>query len=470
MYFPFSRQSIDFPFFSRFLLHLPLAVVSSIAGNTTTIGPYEIFVRDLVAVDGVDTNEIPLIDSNGCPTEMAIMTSISKFSKSSKKLRTTFEAFKFPASDTVQFRALITPCLSSCKPVQCTLLNAETGVNQEFVSYGRRRRRRRDDAHPFSHSFPPPSSGGRGITDTMYATLGTPDEETVRSARSSDDPSPDVVVVGAIRITENFAAFESGKQEDGGSGSRPPHDDAASVARDGDDDASSGGGGRTGNSWRLSSRSGSDSASASSSSSSSKLRPSGNEGRSRSQSTSRSLDDCSNMMGLIIACVIFLTGQSVLLLVWIYLYRMSGVYRSKFFASAFSLPSHSPSSCRSVLTNTHVTHSPMQHQQKVPTYGVLQSGSKSFPHCYSFPFALSPATGSQFQAPADPDRHVQSKITTTRTSMQSAVRSLAPVKPGTSALSSPSSSSRSSPSSHMVVPSSSLKVSDMMSKRSFNHP
>ncbi|KAJ8952870.1 hypothetical protein NQ318_006486 [Aromia moschata] len=35
--------------------------------------PYEIFVRELVAMDGVDSSEIVLIDSDGCPTDHFIM-------------------------------------------------------------------------------------------------------------------------------------------------------------------------------------------------------------------------------------------------------------------------------------------------------------------------------------------------------------------------------------------------------------
>lgn len=46
--------------------------------------PYEIFVRELVAMDGVDSSEIVLIDSNGCPTDHFIMGPIYKSSESGK--------------------------------------------------------------------------------------------------------------------------------------------------------------------------------------------------------------------------------------------------------------------------------------------------------------------------------------------------------------------------------------------------
>lgn len=40
--------------------------------------PYEIFVRDLVAMDGADSSEIVLIDSEGCPTDHFIMGPLFK--------------------------------------------------------------------------------------------------------------------------------------------------------------------------------------------------------------------------------------------------------------------------------------------------------------------------------------------------------------------------------------------------------
>lgn len=46
--------------------------------------PYEIFVRELVAMDGVDSSEIVLIDSRGCPTDHVIMGPLYKSSSSAK--------------------------------------------------------------------------------------------------------------------------------------------------------------------------------------------------------------------------------------------------------------------------------------------------------------------------------------------------------------------------------------------------
>ncbi|KAJ8682131.1 hypothetical protein QAD02_017923 [Eretmocerus hayati] len=103
--------------------------------------PYEIFVRELVAMDGVDSSEIVLIDSRGCPTDHVIMGPLYKSSNSGKILLSHFDAFKFPSSEVVQFRALVTPCMPSCEPVQCDQ-EESTGELRSVISFGRRRRRR----------------------------------------------------------------------------------------------------------------------------------------------------------------------------------------------------------------------------------------------------------------------------------------------------------------------------------------
>ena len=69
------------------------------------------FVRELIAKDGNDQNEIVLLDSNGCPTEGQIMGPLAKHQDDPKSLKANFDAFKFPTSDVVQFRALVTPCM-----------------------------------------------------------------------------------------------------------------------------------------------------------------------------------------------------------------------------------------------------------------------------------------------------------------------------------------------------------------------
>lgn len=52
-----------------------------------------------------------------------------------------FDAFKFPSSEVVQFRALVTPCMPSCEPVQCDQ-EESTGELRSVISFGKRRRRR----------------------------------------------------------------------------------------------------------------------------------------------------------------------------------------------------------------------------------------------------------------------------------------------------------------------------------------
>jgi len=100
--------------------------------------PYELFVRELVAMDGKDTSEILLIDSRGCPTDYSILGIVQTVT-SARTLQTNFDAFKFPTSDLVQFRALVTPCIPRCEPVVCTPPGYPP---RNLNSYGRRRRRR----------------------------------------------------------------------------------------------------------------------------------------------------------------------------------------------------------------------------------------------------------------------------------------------------------------------------------------
>lgn len=101
--------------------------------------PYEIFVRELVAMDGADNAEITLIDSDGCPTDHFIMGPIYKSTVTGKILLSHFDAFKFPSSEVVQFRALVTPCMPTCEPVQCDQEDY-SGELRSLISYGRKRR------------------------------------------------------------------------------------------------------------------------------------------------------------------------------------------------------------------------------------------------------------------------------------------------------------------------------------------
>lgn len=114
----------------------PLSMVFEILDAES---PYEIFIRDLIAVDGATDTELLLIDDRGCPTDAAIMGEVTKSQFSNKTMSSQFDAFRFPTSDVVQFRAMITPCLPACEPVICDVLDY-TGQIKSVDSYGRKKR------------------------------------------------------------------------------------------------------------------------------------------------------------------------------------------------------------------------------------------------------------------------------------------------------------------------------------------
>ena len=56
-----------------------------------------------------------------------------------KMLLADFDAFKFPTSDVVQFRAHVTPCMPTCQPVDCSITDYRGG-SKVVESFGRKRR------------------------------------------------------------------------------------------------------------------------------------------------------------------------------------------------------------------------------------------------------------------------------------------------------------------------------------------
>lgn len=113
-----------------------LAVLIRVANESS---PYDIFIRDLVAFDSEGADEIQLIDERGCPSEPSIMGPVEKVDeKKPVQLFAPFSAFKFPTSDTVQFRTLVSLCIPKCEPVDCTLNNGY--YEEQAQSRGRRRR------------------------------------------------------------------------------------------------------------------------------------------------------------------------------------------------------------------------------------------------------------------------------------------------------------------------------------------
>ena len=94
----------------------PLAIRFEIVDTETR---YDMFVRDLVAMDGRDSSDILLVDGLGCPTDASIIRSLVTVQESPKMIQANFDAFKFAGSSVVQFRAMVTPCVPRCDPVIC---------------------------------------------------------------------------------------------------------------------------------------------------------------------------------------------------------------------------------------------------------------------------------------------------------------------------------------------------------------
>ena len=152
--------------------------------------PYEVFVRELIAKDGNDQNEIVLLDSNGCPTEGQIMGPLAKQKGNSKSLLANFDAFKFPTSEVVQFRALVTPCMPRCQPVECVYQDFYGGDNTRIISYGRKRRS-------------PLSTLGEGLPHDVWSG---PASGRMMSKRSLSKVSigDDVLVTHSFQIVDKF--------------------------------------------------------------------------------------------------------------------------------------------------------------------------------------------------------------------------------------------------------------------------
>ncbi|ALC47847.1 nyo [Drosophila busckii] len=177
--------------------------------------PYEIFVRELVAMDGSDSAEITLIDANGCPTDQYIMGTIQKLSHNRKVLLSQFDAFKFPSSEVVQFRALVTPCIPRCEPVICDSEDGASGELKSLVSYGRKKR-----------------SIANGTDAAEFMVSSTRQRRDVASAPVDDN----ILLVQSIQITDKFGfqPEDGSNGSDGSSGAAgEPHETAyAGVAQD----------------------------------------------------------------------------------------------------------------------------------------------------------------------------------------------------------------------------------------------
>ena len=67
------------------------------------------------------------------------MGALRKEADDPKMLLADFDAFKFPTSDVVQFRAHVTPCMPTCQPVDCSITDYRGG-SKVVESFGRKRR------------------------------------------------------------------------------------------------------------------------------------------------------------------------------------------------------------------------------------------------------------------------------------------------------------------------------------------
>ena len=116
-------------------------------------------------------NMTKTVTITGCPTDSSIMQSMTTVG-SAKILQANFDAFKFPSSPLVQFRAVVTPCIPRCDPVRCE------DRGKFFSSFGRRKRDIPED----------------GMEDV--------DINDPRTNNGSDHAS--VVVANAVHIVDSF--------------------------------------------------------------------------------------------------------------------------------------------------------------------------------------------------------------------------------------------------------------------------
>lgn len=139
--------------------------------------PFEIFVRDLYAMDGAGGAEIMLIDGEGCPTDPTIMAAMTNTKGNGQLLEAQFDAFKFPTSETVAFRGLVTPCIPHCEPVHCQN-RVYDGTVYETESYGKRRRRRRRRRSALLEA----AGQVAGSSKPPQGKAGAPEEVVVRNS------------------------------------------------------------------------------------------------------------------------------------------------------------------------------------------------------------------------------------------------------------------------------------------------
>lgn len=73
-------------------------------------------------------------------SKFSLFLPLEQLNGTGKILLAPFQAFKFPSSEMVQFRGLVTPCFPKCEPVQCQVPSFD-GVSRSRFSFGKRKRR-----------------------------------------------------------------------------------------------------------------------------------------------------------------------------------------------------------------------------------------------------------------------------------------------------------------------------------------
>ncbi len=151
------------------------------------------------------------------------MGTILEVNSSGQVLQANFDAFKFPTSDVVQFRALVTPCIPRCDPVNCEVTDYY-GRERNVQSYGKRRKRRDtdDDSSPTSEE--------REVIWNEDLQFG-PDKHLISEFQ--------MMVAGVIHISDKFELTDKmAKKHDDGGGGKIYEDGESGVyfSSPGDDD------------------------------------------------------------------------------------------------------------------------------------------------------------------------------------------------------------------------------------------
>lgn len=98
------------------------------ANLTTTPSSVLVGENSLESFQANKANSIQFIDSQGCPTDSNIMGPLVRMDPAGHRILAPFDAFKFPTSDMVFFRAVVSSCISDCKPVLCPPGDASSAV------------------------------------------------------------------------------------------------------------------------------------------------------------------------------------------------------------------------------------------------------------------------------------------------------------------------------------------------------